>query len=55
VSAEPHQRWAEPAPFEGGGPNRNRLVLVDDVAAAVPHAEDDGGQPGQQLRGMASN
>ncbi len=51
-----NERWAEPAPFEGGaGPNGNRLVLVDDVASAVPHAEDDGRRPGQQLRGIASN
>ncbi|MFO8012160.1 MAG: hypothetical protein R6X20_02525 [Phycisphaerae bacterium] len=51
-----NERWAEPAPFEGGtGPNGNRLVLIDDVAAAVPHAEGDGRRPGQQLRGIASN
>ncbi len=51
-----NERWAEPAPFEGGeGPNGNRLVLVDDVGPAVLHADDDGWRPGQQLRGIASD
>ncbi len=50
------ERWAAPAPFEGGsGPNGNRLVLVQDVAACVAHGKDDGRRPAQQLRGIASN
>ena len=51
-----NEHWAEPAPFDGGaGPNRNRLVLVNDDAEAVTNAEDDGWRPGQQLRGVASD